>query len=108
LVGEQAGSRPGTFEFSQFAFSRALTVQRGGFSFGSMRTTLELPGKVYEKAKALAQAEGAPLETILSQLVQRGLESGAADKQDEHAQILTYRAVRPVTAEDTQALDGEL
>jgi predicted transcriptional regulator len=74
-----------------------------------MRTTIDLPADLLERAKAIARDTSRSLSEVVADLVRRGLETGASTPPDlsPRTGLPLVSVGRVVTSEDVRSLDDE-
>jgi len=75
----------------------------------SMRTTIDLPVDLLERAKAIARDTSRSLSEVVADLVRRGLEPGATQPppRSPRTGLPVVSIGRVVTSEDVRSLDDE-
>ena len=74
-----------------------------------MRTTLDLPDDVLERARAIARDTGRSLGQVVADLARRGLEPGATTEpaRSRTTGLPLVSVGRVVTSEDVRALEDD-
>jgi hypothetical protein len=74
-----------------------------------MRTTLDLPDDLLDRARAIARDTGRSLGSVVADLMRKGLEPGTAAPQRSSARtgLPLVSVGRIVTSDDVRALEDE-
>ncbi|MFN2324119.1 MAG: DUF6364 family protein [Trueperaceae bacterium] len=74
-----------------------------------MRTTIDLPAELIERAKAIARDTSRSLSEVVADLVRRGLEPSLAPpvSRSQRTSLPVVSIGRVVTSEDVRSLEDE-